>query len=321
MNTPIGTTLIGAFGLMAAMVSSFAQADNTYPEDMFITLKDSGQLAQYPGKQIWKGDPVMLYNSITPDGKRLVVSSPKMQKIYVFDTASHKRLGEVAVGKASKGLKVSPDGKEAYVANEGEATISVVDLASLKNVATIKVEEKPHNVRFSDDGKLAYVTLQGGAGIGVIDTATRKVTKVIKTPGIPAPHNLDLSRDGKRLFIRDVSNTVGVLNLDSGKIEKVIEVGQGHAGIDVSPDGKRVYTGAIADDHITVIDAETLKVVKKIKVGFGPHGVRTSRDGRWLYVVITSEDKMVVVDTRKLEVASTDGVAAFPFWVAVKGNP
>lgn len=287
----------------------------------FVTLKDSGQLAKYPGQEIWQGDPVMLYNSLTPDGKKMLVSSPKMASVYLFDTGSGKRLGMAAVGKASKGLKISPTGKEAYVANEGEASVSVVDLASMKTVATIKTEEMPHNVRFSDDGLIAFVTLQGGAGLGLIDTATRTVSKVIPTPGLNGPHNLDLSKDGSTAFIRDTSNQVGVLDLASGELKKIITVGNGHAGIDVIPNGKLVFTGAIADDYVTVIDSTTLEIVKKIKVGFGPHGVRASLDNKTLYVAITAEDKVVEIDIPSLEVSKTHTVGEFPFWVAIQGNP
>jgi len=302
------------------LTSMSTQANDLFPENIFLTLKDSGEIAEYPGQKVWKGDPVMLYNSITPDGKRLVVSSPKMQSIYVFDTSSHKRLAKVKVGKASKGLKVSPNGKEVYVANEGEASISVVSLDNYQVLATIPVDKTPHNLRFSADGAKAYVTLQGGAGLGVIDTRSHNYT-VIPTPGIPNPHNLDLSDDGNIVYIRDLSNSVGVLDLKTKKVLKVIPVGNGHAGIDIAPGGKYIYTGAIADDTVSVIDAQSLKVVKTIKVGYGPHGVRVSRDGRWLYVAITSEDKFVVIDTQTLKIVKTFRVGEFPFWVAVRGNP
>ncbi len=296
-------------------------AADVFPENIFVTLKDSGEIAQYGGPSVWKGDPVMLYNAITPDGQRLVVSSPKTSSIYVFDTRTHKRLAQIKVGKAAKGLKVSPDGKEAYVANEAEATVSVVDLLNYKTVATIKVDKTPHNIRFSNDGKWAYVTLQGGAGLGVINTQTRKYVKVIPTPGIPNPHNLDLSEDGKTVYIRDLGNTVGVLDLISEKMKKVITVGQGHAGIDIAPEGQYIFTGAIADDVVTVIDAQSLNVIKKIKVGFGPHGVRSSKNGRWLYVAITAEDKFVVIDTQTFDIVQTHSIPSFPFWIAVNGNP
>jgi len=307
--------LIGLFNLPVVL------AANSFPQPFFVTLKESNQVAQFPEQNIWQGGPKMLYNAITPDGKTLVVSSPKESSIYVFDTHTGKQLGIVKCGKASKGLKISPDGKEVYVSNEGADSISVVDLVAMKVVATIATDDMPHNVRFTKDGKTAYVTLQGGAGLGVIDTHTRKVAKVIPTPGINNPHNLDLSHDESLAFIRGTSGLVGVLDLKSEKIKRVIKVGNGHAGIDVIPNGKLVFTGAIADNFVTVLDAKTFRIIKKIKVGFGPHGVRASKDNRWLYVSITADDQLTVIDTQKLEVVKTHKLASFPFWIAVNGNP
>jgi len=309
------------FALICLFNLPVVVAANLFPEPIFVSLKESNQVAQYPGQNIWQGGPKMLYNSITPDGKKLVVSSPKESSIYVFDARSGKQLGIVKCDKASKGLKISPDGKEVYVSNEGADSVSVVDLAAMKVVATIATDDMPHNVRFTRDGRTAYVTLQGGAGLGVIDTRARKVIKVIPTPGINNPHNLDLSQDETLAFIRDTSGLVGVLDLNSEKIKKVIKVGNGHAGIDVIPNGKLVFTGAIADDNVTVIDAKTFEVIKQIKVGFGPHGVRSSKDNRWLYVSITADDQLTVIDTQKLEVVKTQKLASFPFWVSVNGNP
>jgi len=319
-SSPVTLTTLGAAAFLSA-VSVQASPEALFPESVYLTLRESNQVAKYSGQTIWNGGPKMLYNSITPDGKTLVVSSPAKSGIYIYNAQSGEQLGMVTTDKAAKGLNITPDGKEVFVCNEAANNVSVVDLASKKVVATIPTEKTPHNVRFSNDGKIAYVTLQGGAGLGVIDVKTRKVTKIIPTPGIDSPHNLDLSKDEKRAFIRDAANHVGVLNLESGKIEKILEVGQGHAGIDVIPNGKLVFTGAIADDVVTVIDASTLQVVKKIKVGFGPHGVRASKDNKYLYVAVTADDKFQVIDIEKLEVVKEFKVESFPFWVAVNGNP
>lgn len=310
-------------GLALLLLAACSQsvADELFPDSVYVSLRESNQIAKYPGQTIWNGGPKMLYTSITPDGKTLVVSSPKEGGIYIFDAQTGKQQGMVKTDKAAKGLKITPDGKEVFVSNEGADSLSVVDLATKKVVATIKTDKMPHNVRFTNDGKTAYVTLQGAAGLGVIDVKKRKVTNVIPTPGIDTPHNLDLSKDAKLAFIRDTSNKVGVLDLNTGKIKAILEVGQGHAGIDVIPNGKLVFTGAIADDVVTVIDATTLKVIKKIKVGFGPHGVRASKDSKYLYASVTADDKVYVIDVDKLEVVKEFKVASFPFWVAVNGNP
>jgi YVTN family beta-propeller protein len=291
-----------------------------FPETTFITMKKSGTVESFPQEITWEGGPNMLYNAITPDGKRVLATSPSSNTVYIFDAKNGKQLAVIKVGKAPKGVKVTPDGKLAYVSNQGSADVTVVDLEKLAVVDTIKVEEGPHNARFTKDGKIAYVTLQGGAGIAVIDTSTRKMTKVIPVPGITGPHNLDLSDDEKTAFVRDFVHHVAVLDLQTGQVKKVIKVGNGHGGIDVTPDGRYAATAAIGDTFISVIDTKTLEV-QNIEVGNGPHGIRASKDSHWLYVTLTKDNAVAVINTETMKVKKKIPVGKFPFWVAVQGNP
>lgn len=307
--------------LLLAIMATPALNAEIFPESVFVSLKHAGKVAKFSPASDWVGGPNMLYEAITPDGKRLLVTSPSKQSVYVFDTNSGKQLKIIKVGKASKGIKISPNGTEAYVSNEGENSISVIDLKSDKVVAKISTEKMPHNVRFNSKGDIAYVTLQGGAGLGVIDTKLRRVVKTIATPGLVGPHNLDLSKDEKLAFVRDTVNHVAVVDLVKGTVRKLIKVGFGHSGIDVSPDGKYVFTGAIAGSTVTVIDSKSFAVVKTIEVGKGPHGIRTSKDSRWLYVSVTAGNSLVVIDTKTLKIKSKFKLEGFPFWVAVNGNP
>ncbi len=307
--------------VVTTLFSCTVIATGNFPEPTYVTIKLANQVVQYPAEKVWKGGPNMLYNSITPDGKMLLATSPNTSSVYAFDTNTGKQLAIIKVGKASKGLKISPNGKEAYVSNEADNTISVIDLTSLNVVATIKTEKMPHNVRFNNNGDIAYVTLQGGAGLGVINTTSRRVTSIIPIPGLTGPHNLDLSKDEKTAYVRDLIGNIAALDLLTGKVKKIIQVGKGHAGIDVIPNGQYVFTGAIADNIVTVIDTKTLSIVKKINVGYGPHGVRASADNRWVYATVTSEDKVVVIDTQTLKVVKKYKTGSFPFWIAVNGNP
>ncbi len=291
-----------------------------FPQTTFITMKKSGTVETFPDEIVWPGGANMLYDAVTPDGSRLLATSPSSNTVTVFDTASGGQLAVIPVGKAPKGVKVTPDGRFAWVSNQGSGDLSVIDLVSLKVIDTIRVEAGPHNARFTRDGKLAYVTLQGGAGLAVVDTATRKMIRVIPIPGITGPHNLDLSQDEKTAFVRDFVHHVAVLDIASGKVRKVITVGNGHGGIDVFPDGRYAVTAAIGDDVVTVIDTQTLET-RDIKVGNGPHGVRASRDGRWIYVTLTKDNQVVVIDADTLQVVKRIEVGKFPFWVALPGNP
>jgi len=310
-----------------AGVPSEAKAANTdtatnleFPEITFITMKKSGTVETFPGEIVWQGGPDMLYDAVTPNGKLVLATSPSSNSVYILDADTGKQLAVVPVGKEPKGVKVTPDGRYAYVSNQGSAEVSVIDLDSFNVIDSIQVEEGPHNVRFTKDGSLAYVTLQGGAGIGVIDTRERKMIRVISVPGITGPHNLDLSEDEKTAYVRDFVHHVAVLDLESGKVKKVLKVGNGHGGIDVLPNGRYVATAAIGDHIVSLIDPETLKVTD-VDVGDGPHGIRASKDSRWIYVTLTKENIVAVINVNTLKVEKRIAVGKFPFWVAVQGNP
>ncbi len=291
-----------------------------FPGAVFVTLKKDGAVQALPSGRSWKGGPSMLYDAITPDGKRLLATSPEKNALYVFETDSGKELAVIPVGSGPKGVKVSPGDSTAFVANQGSASISVIDLKTLALRTTIAVKDGPHNIVFGPGGRQAYVTLQGGAGIGVIDTVTEKMVRVIPVPGIKGPHNIDISSDEQTAYVRDIVNHVAVIDLKTGKVRKVIDVGSGHGGIDLSPDGTFVVTGAIADDYISAIDTKTLSV-RKIKVGNGPHGVRASSDSRWIYAAVTKDDLVAVIDAKTMKVVKKIPVGRFPFWLALRGNP
>lgn len=305
--------------------SSYADSSNLptitlFPGPIFITMRVGGTIGVFPNQQVWQGGPNMLYDALTPDGKLLLVTSPSSNSVYAFNTQNGKRQAIIPVGKAPKGIKITSDGKFAYTSNEASADISIIDLTTLKVVGSIKVEKMPHNVRFTKDSRLAYVTLQGGAGIGVIDTEKRKLIKIIPVSGITGPHNLDLSPDEKTLYVRDVVQNVAILDLKTETVKKIVTVGRGHGGIDVSPDGNWVATGAIGDNFISVINTHTL-LVRNIKVGIGPHGVRFSKNNQWIYVAVTGDNVLAIIDAKTLTLKKKIPTAAFPFWIAVGGNP
>jgi len=294
--------------------------DDEFSTPVYISMKKDATVQTFPEQETWQGGPNMLYVAVTPDRTKVFSSSPSTNTVYAFNAANGNQIAIIPVGKAPKGVKVTPNGEYAYVSNQGSGDISVIDVKRLKVVNTIKVAAGPHNARFTRDGRTAYVTLQGGAGIGVIDTSKRKMVKIIPVPGITGPHNLDLSKDEKTAYVRDFVHHVAVVDLPSETIKKVIKVGNGHGGIDASPDGNVIATAAIGDDFISVIDKNSLQV-KNIKVGKGPHGIRTSEDGRWIYVTVTKENTVAVVDTKTMQVHKKIAAGKFPFWIAVPNNP
>ncbi|HEX5961749.1 MAG TPA: hypothetical protein VFY97_10955 [Rhodanobacteraceae bacterium] len=160
-----------------------------------------------------------------------------------------------------QGVGIGPHGHLGLAVGAGTDSVSVIDMRKLQPVKKIIVGKTPHNVRFTADGKLAYVTLQGGTGVAVIDMRSLAKAGEIAVPGVHGPRNLDLSANGRVLWARDLSGSVAAVDLETGKELALIPAAPGHAGIDVIPGGRYVFTGGIAGHVVDVIDPATFKVI------------------------------------------------------------
>lgn len=291
-------------------------------DPLYVAVQNSGIVKVLPSKQAWPGVAGAHYNALNTDATRLMVSGFKTGMVYVMDTADGKVLASIPIGEVAQGVKISPDGRYGLAVAPSQGIVAVVDLKTLELVKKIPVGKEPHNIIFSADGKRAYVTLQGAGAIAVVDMQTLEKQHEIPTPGLETPHNIDISADGQRLWLRDFTGNVGVLDLASEKIIKILKVASGHGGIDAVPGGRYVATGAISSSVVTVIDPDSLTIVKSVEVGTGPHGVRASLDGKFIYASVTADNHIAVIDAQSLQVVRREPVEGkFPFWIAVPGNP
>lgn len=313
----IALTLLSAVAVGAAG----AATPRAFPAPVYVTLQASSAVESLPGGTTWRNLPAAHYIAISPDGKLLLVSSATTPEAWLLDARTGAKLATIDVGKTPQGVGFSPDGRLAVAVGAGTDSIVLIDVAARKATARVAVGPQPHNVAFSGDGKLAYVTLQGGTGVAIVDLRAAKKVGEIEVPGLKGPHNLVFAPDHRTLWIRDLVDKVAAVDVAGGRELGVITVGPGHAGIDITPDGRSVVTGAIAGTAVDVIDARTFKVTHRIDVGQGPHGVRASADGRWAYAAVTGTATVAVIDLRTFKVVervSTNG--KMPFWVALAGR-
>jgi YVTN family beta-propeller protein len=66
---------------------------------------------------------------------------------------------------------------------------------------------------------------------------------------------------------------VTVYDVAARKVLRRITVGHGAAGIEMQPDGARVYVACSPDGYIAVIDLKTFAVTGHIDVGKDPDGL------------------------------------------------
>src|SRR3989454_8700727 len=76
---------------------------------------------------------------MTPDGRKVYVSSDGASTVSVIDTASDRVVGSIEVGPTPHGLAISPDGRQVLVAGFGSNQAVLIDTTSDRVVGHIPV--------------------------------------------------------------------------------------------------------------------------------------------------------------------------------------
>jgi len=225
----------------------------------------------------------------------------------IVDPTNGKVLGIVATtARDPHELAVSADGTLAVASNySGDPqtgnSLSVIDIAGRTEVARVDLNplSRPHGLWFAD-GKF-YFTVEGNNAIGRYDPAKNKVDWVLGT-GEQRTHMILVSKDAKTIYTSNVSSdTISIIEParrggfggpppggfggpppgpggrggppqgrgpgGAGWKQTLVKVGRGPEGFDVSPDGKQLWTGHMADGKISVVDLGSKNVVKTIDAG------------------------------------------------------
>lgn len=193
------------------------------------------------------------------------------------------------------------DGPRLYVSDETGGAIVVIDPSTGQVLTRLPVGKRPRGLRVSHDGRQLFVALSGSpiAGPGV-DESTLP----------PA----DRSADG-----------IGVIDLTTGRLTRVLKSGQDPESFDLSPDGTVLYVSNEDAAEMSVVDVGTGTVRSRVKVGEEPEGVTVRPGGREVYVTCEADNEVVVIDTAsgaivarlktglrpRAVVFTTDGATAF----------
>jgi PQQ-dependent catabolism-associated beta-propeller protein len=175
-----------------------------------------------------------------------------------------------------------------FVTNEDSGDVSVIDLAREEVIATVAVGKRPRGIRIGPDGRTALVALSGSPKAGP-DSDEMK---------LPPP---DRTADG-----------VGLLDLGTLKLKKVLKSGQDPESFDVSGDGKMLFVSNEETAETSVVDIRSGRLVGKVKVGGEPEGVTLRPDGKVLYVTSEVENKVFAVDVPRRKVLEAIEVGARP---------
>ena len=235
---------------------------------------------------------------------RLLVLNKEDANLAIVDPASGTVLGRVAVGQGPHELVVSTDGKTAFASNYGTGpapgrTISMIDVAAQKELRRIDLSplSRPHGLAFAN-GRL-YFTAEADKTIGRYDPVTDKVDWTFET-GQASTHMVLPTKDARAIFTSNIGgDSVSAIaqGADGTWTQTVIPVGKGPEGIDLSPDGREIWSAHSRDGGVSIIDVATKKVVQTIAVGTKrSNRIKLTPDAKFALVSDLEAGELVVLD-------------------------
>jgi len=112
-----------------------------------------------------------------------------------------------------------------------------------------------------------------------------------------SPFNLTPSPDGKFLYVvAEEGNALLVVNTESNKVIKEIEVGVRPHTVVLSRDGQTAYVSNQWSDNVSVVDLERYVVSDTLITGGGPTGLVLSSDGNSLYSANSFSSDLSIID-------------------------
>lgn len=255
----------------------------------------------------------------------LLVVNKAENSLAVLDPASGTVLGRVPTGDGPHEVALSADGRTAFVTNYGAktpgASLSVIDLAAGKETRRVDLGalRRPHGIIVSGGG--VYFTIEANRALARYDPASNTVGWLMGT-GEAGTHMVAATPDGSALFTANIGSdsVTAFTRPPEGQAWTVtrIPVGKGPEGIDVSPDGKEVWTAHLQDGGISIIDVATRKVTQVFDIGTKrSNRLRFTPDGRLALVSDLEAGDLVVIDRATRRVTKRMALGRAPSGILV----
>lgn len=117
--------------------------------------------------------------------------------------------------------------------------------------------------------------------------------------------------NGKLLVANKFSNSVLLINLETGRIAHEFEVGKEPHEVAVSPDEQFIVIGNYKDPSLTIIDRTSGGVVRNMPLNehLKPHGITFLSDTNKVLVTSETQKSLLLIDVKSREIVKTINTA------------
>lgn len=178
----------------------------------------------------------------------------------------------ILAGCSKKVERAQAREERVYVSDEDGGNVIVLGTASNAVIARIPVGKRPRGLRVSPDGTRLFVALSGVPKSG---------------PGV----------DERQLPPADPSaDGIGVVDLSTLSLVRVIPGGKDPELFDVTSDGKRLWVSNEDSAEASLVDVDAGQVIRRAPVGKEPEGVGIPPGGKVVYITNEADNTVSVLD-------------------------
>jgi YVTN family beta-propeller protein len=254
---------------------------------------------------------------ITPNGRKVYVSSDGASTVSVIDTSSDRVIATIA----SRGRTASPSRGTAAgrhgLGHEPGAGHRHGDRSRDHRGAGGAAPQRHPEPRW--EHCVGGLKRQGATALVRLDLTAGKETARLALD--KTPRGLELSRDGKRVFFTLAGvDSIQVLDTTSNQIVAQIPVGASPHYAPFTPDGRWALAVVQGPGELAILDTTANTVAAAVPVGKAPHWSTSSSDGRTAYVTNEATNDVSVVDLAGRRVLATIAVGSAPRKIAVQSG-
>lgn len=199
-------------------------------------------------EQVIQVGPVPKFNTVTPDGRFVLVSNWCGWDLSIVDTQINQEIQRLKIGRYPRGIAVDSNSEFAYVAVMGSTQIAKINLNDFSLTWLNNIGRSPRHLNIDPQGKFLYTTLNGEGTVAKINLETGKVIRRIRTGS--APRSMAISDDGQFLYVVNYhSNTMSKVRTEDMRVIHTVRTNHRPIGVTYDPQKRQVwvacYSGSV----------------------------------------------------------------------------
>ena len=234
------------------------------------------------------GAPVEV--AFTPNGRYTFITNFSPGALWQIDTHTDQIVRTIKGHLYPKGVAVRPDGREVAFSSWWwpKGYLAFVDIETGTVRQTMRVGNRPRGLVYSADGRTVYLCHFGGegakegVGLGIIDRR-RAVLSNMVVSGRNTRHTV-LSPNGKIVYASNTgSATIAAIDAKTGRILRRIRVGAWPKTIDVTRDGRWLFSANYAGRSLSIVDLQHGRESTRLPMPDRLSGLALSPNNQHLY--------------------------------------